>query len=86
MLTHHAAMDKDKNRVIGTFNGVELDSGSQRREHGKSAFYDVNVSQCPNTHQCHKSKSIGLFHLILVQHDAKRHFRGVSGMKMGNTK
>ena len=56
MLKHHAAVAKDKNRVIGTFNLVERDSGSQRREHGKSAFYDVNVSQCPNTHQCHKSE------------------------------
>ena len=49
MLTHPATIVKDKNRVIGTFNVVELDSGSQRREHGKSAFYFVNVSQCPNT-------------------------------------
>ena len=65
---------------------VELDSGSQRREHGKSAFYDVNVSQCPNSHQCHKSRSIDLFHLILVQHDATRPLRRVLGMKMGNTK
>ena len=50
MLTHPAALFKDKKRVIGTFNVVELDSGIQRREHGKSAFYFVNVSQCPNTH------------------------------------
>ena len=86
MLTHHAAIVKDKNRVIGTFNVVDLDSGSQRREHGKSAFYDVNVSQCPNTHQCHKSKPIDLFHLIGVKHDATGPLLGVSGMKMGNTK
>ena len=69
MLTHHAAIVKYKNWVIRTFNVVELDSGSQRREHGKRAFYDVNVSQCPNTHQCHKSKPIDLFHLIGVKHD-----------------
>ena len=50
MLTHPAAIVKDKNRVIGTFNVVELDCGIQRREHVKSAFYFVNVSQCPNTH------------------------------------
>ena len=86
MLTHHEAIVKDKNRVIGTSNMVELDSGSQRREHGKSAFYDVNVSQCPNSHQCHKSRSIDLFHLILVRHDATRPLRRVLGMKMGNTK
>ena len=49
MLTPPAAIVTDKNRVIGTFNAVELDSGSQRLEHGKSAFYFVNVSQCPNT-------------------------------------
>ena len=86
MLTHHTAIVKDKNRVIGTSKVVELDSGSQRREHGKSAFYDVNVSQCPNTHQCHKSKLVDLFQLILVKHDATRILRRVSGMKMGNTK
>ena len=86
MLTHRAAIVKDKNRVIGTFKLVEPDSGSQRLEHEKSAFYDVNVSQCPNTRQCHKSKSVDLSHLVLVQHDATRTFRGVSGMKMGNTK
>ena len=50
MLTHHATLVKDKNRVIGTFKLDDLDSRSQRREHGKSAFYDVNVSQCPNIH------------------------------------
>ena len=50
MLTHHAAIVEDKSGVIGTFILAERDSGSQRREHGKSAFYDVNVSQCPNTH------------------------------------
>ena len=69
MLTHHAAIVKDKNGVIGTCNLVERDFGNQRREHGKSAFYDVNVSQCPNTHQWHKRKSVDLFHLIRVQHD-----------------
>ena len=50
MLTHQTAIVEDENRVLGTFKLVERDSGSQRREHGKSAFYDVNVSQCPNTH------------------------------------
>ena len=85
MLKHHAAVAKDKNGVIGTFNLVERDSGSQRREHGKSAFYDVNVSQCPNTHQCHKSESVDLFHLIRVQHDATGSLMGVSGMKLRNT-
>ena len=50
MLTHHAAIVKDKTRFMGTLKLVERDSGSQRREHGKSSFYDVNVSQCPNTH------------------------------------
>ena len=86
MLTHHAAIVKDKNWVLGTFKLVDRDSGCQRREHGKSAFYDVNVSQCPNTHQCHKRKSVDLFHLIIFQHDATRPFRRVLGMKMGNTK
>ena len=86
MLKHHAAVGKDKNGVIGTFNLVERDSGSQRREHGKSAFYDVNVSQCPYNHQCHKSKSVDLFHLIHVQHDATGSLMGVSGMKMRNRK
>ena len=85
MLKHHAAVAKDKNGVIGTFNLVERDSGGQRREHGKSAFYDVNVSQCPNTHQCHKSKSLDIFHLIRVQRDATGSLMGVSGMKMRNT-
>ena len=85
MLKHHAAVAKDKNKVIGTFNLVERDSGSQRPEHGKSAFYDVNVSQCPNTHQCHKSESVDLFHLIRVQHDATGSLMGVSGMKLRNT-
>ena len=50
---------------------------------GKSAFYDVNVSQCPNTHYGHISQSIDLFHLIRVQHDAIAPLMGVSGMKMG---
>ena len=86
MLMHHAAIVKDKNRVLGNSNMVELDSGSQKREHGKSAFYDVNVSRCPNTHRCHKSKSVDLFLSILVQQDATRPLRRVSGMKMGNTK
>ena len=85
MLKHRTAVVKDKNGVIGTFNLVERDSGSQRREHGKSAFYDVNVSQCPNTHQCHKSESVDLFHLIRVQHDATGSLMGVSGMKLRNT-
>ena len=85
MLKHHTAVAKDKNGVIGTFNLVERDSGSQRREHGKSAFYDVNVSQCPNTDQCHKSESVDLFHLIRVQHDATGSLMGVSGMKLRNT-
>ena len=85
MLTNHATIVKDANRVVGTFKLFERDSGSQRREHGKSAFYDVNVSQCPNTHQCHKSKSVDLFHLIRVQHDATESLMGVSGMKMRNT-
>ena len=85
MLKHHGAIAKDKSGVIGTFNLVERDSGSQRREHGKSAFYDVNVSQCPNTHQCHKSKSVDLFHIIRVQRDATGSLMGVSGMKMRNT-
>ena len=50
MLTHPAALVKDKKGLlgIGTFNVVELDSRIQRPEHGKSAFYFVNVSQCPN--------------------------------------
>ena len=86
MLTHHAAIVRAKNGVIGTFNLVERDSGNQRREHGKSAFYDVNVSQCPNNHQCHKSQSVDLFHLIHVQHDATGSLMGVSGMKMRNRK
>ena len=85
MLKHRTALAKDKNGVIGTFNLVERDSGSQRREHGKSAFFDVNVSQCPNTHQCHKSESVDLFHLIRVQHDATGSLMGVSGMKLRNT-
>ena len=85
MLKHHTAVAKDKNGVIRTFNLVERDSGSQRREHGKSAFYDVNVSQCPNTHQCHKSEAVDLFHLIRVQHDATGSLMGVSGMKLRNT-
>ena len=85
MQTHHASLVKDENRVVGTFKLFERDSGSQRREHGKSAFYDVNVSQCPNTHQCHKSKSVDLFHLIRVQRDATGSLMGVSGMKMRNT-
>ena len=85
MLKHHAAIVKDNNGVIGTFNLVEPDSGSQRREHGKSAFYDVNVSQCPNAHQCHRSKSVDLFYLIGVEQDATGPLMGVSGMKMGNT-
>ena len=85
MLTHHAAIVRDTNGVIGTFKLVERDSGSQRREHGKSAIYDINVSQCPNTHQCHKSKSVDLFHLIRVQRDATGSLMGVSGMKMRNT-
>ena len=50
MLTHHAAIVKGKIKFVGNFKLVERDSGNQRREHGKSAFYDVNVSQCPNTH------------------------------------
>ena len=50
MLTYQAAVCKDENRVIGTFKLVERDYGSQIREHGKSPFYDVNVSQCPNNH------------------------------------
>ena len=86
MLTHHAAIVRDTNGVIGTFNLVERDSGSQRREQGKSAFYDVNVSQCPNTHQCHRMKSVDLFHLVRVQHDGTGPLMGVSAMKMGNTK
>ena len=85
MLKHHAAIAKDNYGVIGTFNLVERDSGSHRREHGKSAFYDVNVSQCPNTHQCQKSKSVDIFHLIRVQRDATGSLMGVSGMKMRNT-
>ena len=85
MLKHHAAIAKDKSGIIGTFNLVERDSGSQRREHGKSAFYDVNVSQCPNTHQCHKNESVDLFHLIRVQRDATGSLMGVSGIKMRNT-
>ena len=86
MLTHRPAIFKDENGVIGTLKLVEREYGSQIREHGKSPFYDVNVSQCPNTHQCHKSKSVGLFHLINVQHDATVTLMVVSGMKMGNTK
>ena len=86
MLAHHAAIVRDTTGVIGTFNLVERDSGSHRRQHGKSAFYDVNVSQCPNTHQCHKRKSVDLLHLIRVQHDATGPPMGVSGMKKGNTK
>ena len=85
MLTHQTAIVEDENRVLGTFKLVERDSGSQRREHGKSAFYDVNVSQCPNTHQCHKSKSVDLFNLICIRHDATGSLMGVSSMKMGNT-
>ena len=50
MLTHHAAIGKTKMGFIGTFNLAERDSGSRRLEHGKSTFYDVNVSLCPNTH------------------------------------
>ena len=86
MLTHHATIVKGKNRVVGTFKLVERDFRSQRLEHRKSAFYDVNVSQCPNNHQCHKSKSVDLFHLIHVQHDATGTLMGVSGMKMRNRK
>ena len=86
MLTHHATIVKDENRVVGTFKLFERDSGSQRREHEKSAFYDDNVSQCPNTHQCHKSKSVDIFHLIRVQHDATGPLFEVSAVKIGNTK
>ena len=50
MLTYQTAIFKDENRVIGTFKLVERGYGSQILEHGKSPFYDVNVSQCPNTH------------------------------------
>ena len=85
MLTHRPAIFKDENRVIGTFKLVERDYGSQRREHGKSAFYEVNVSQCPYTHQCHKSKSVDHFYLICIRHDATGLLMGVSSMKMGNT-
>ena len=85
MQRNHAAIFKDKNRVIGPFNVVEIDSGNQRHEHGKSAFYDVNVSHCPNTHQCHKSKSVEIFHLIGVKNDATGSLLGVLGKKMRNT-
>ena len=70
MLTHPAAIVKDKNKVTGTFNVVELDSGSQRLEHGKSAFYFVNVSQCPNTDWGNRSESVDLSQLIRVQRHA----------------
>ena len=85
MLTHLAAIVKDKNRVIGTFKLVDHDSGNQRLEHEKSAFYDVNVSQCPNTYQCHESKSVNLLNLIRMQHDATGTLMWVWRMKMGNT-
>ena len=89
MLKHHTAVAKDKNGVIRTFNLVERDSGSQRLFHlmsmEKVHFNDVNVSQCPNTHQCHKSEAVDLFHLIRVQHDATGSLMGVSGMKLRNT-
>ena len=86
MLTHHEAIVKDKNRFVGTLKVVESNSGSQRREHGEKSNFDVNVSQSRNTHQGHLSKSLDLFHLIPVQHDATGSLMGVPGTKMGNTK
>ena len=72
--------------VFGTFKEVELDAGSERLEHTKSPFQNVNVSQCPDSHQDHKSNPLGFFHLIRFKNNATSFLMGVWGERMANMK